>query len=115
MKDNHHLLNPRVEWTARPQSTRLREMYTFSLDRQVHEELHRNTPQVPLIGYYALVRTLRDVNPTKDPLHDIDDLTRAIEQSTKHYRTHPIERELGMLAVEAIQLQKPFILGGNYE
>lgn len=110
VRDKHHILHSRRNWSVSKESRALRASYLYELDRETHEELHRVCPEVPLLGYYALSNVLNDVHPINEPSHDLDELTRAIERSTTHYRVHPIERELGYLAVEAIQLQKNFIV-----
>ena len=79
------------------------------MPRQLHERIHRECPAVPLLGYYALVRTLRDFEPNPNPLKSMDSLMLAIEGSTEHPRVHPIEKQLGLLAVQAIDTQRPYI------
>lgn len=113
MIDRHHVLFTRSHWTSTKEAKALRESFLFPLDREVHEELHRNCPPVPLLGYYALTSVLRNIEPVNKPKHDLEELMSAIELSTKHYKTHPIERQMGELAVEAVHLQLPFIIGDS--
>lgn len=113
MIDRHHVLFTKNHWNATKESKALREMYLYPLDREVHEEIHRNCAPVPLLGYYALTSVLRNVHPVRKPQHDLNELVSAIDLSTRHYKTHPIERGLGELAIEAINNQLPFIIGNN--
>ena len=108
MIDRHHLLHTRNHWTSTTESKALRNSYVFRIEREVHDDIHQYCPAVPLLGYHALKSVLSNVRPTGEPLHDIDELTSAIELSSKHYRAHPIERDLGGLAVQALRLQVPF-------
>lgn len=113
MIDRHHPLFTRNHWTATKEAKALRGMYLFPTEREVHQELHQVCPPVPLLGYYALSTILKEVNPIKEPQHDLDELTRAIETTTRHYKTHPIERELADLSIEALRLQLPFLINRN--
>lgn len=110
MIDRHHIFHTRQHWTATKEAKLLRDMYLYPLDRKVHEEIHRECPPVPLLGYYALSNVLSNVSPIKEPKHDLDEVMSAIELSTQHKRAHPLERELGLLSIEAIRLQLPFIV-----
>lgn len=114
MRDRHHILNSRVEWTLRPHAAKLRGTPSLipTLDREVHEELHRECPPVPLLGAYALRGTLERFVPTHDVLRDMDGLMEAIERSSRHRMVHPIERDLAGLAIEAIDMQRPYIIDG---
>lgn len=98
----------------KPYATKLRGIPSLipTIDREVHEELHRECPPVPLLGAHALRGVLNRFTPTNDVLRDMDGLMSAIEQSTRDYRFHPIERELAGLAIEAIDLQRPYIIDG---
>lgn len=113
-RDRHHILNNRVEWTARPESARLREtpILVPTLDRTVHEHLHRYTTPVPPLGVYALQRVVRDFVPTNDVFQSIDNLMTSIEGAANHPKAHELERELAYIAIDAIDLQRPFIKEG---
>ena len=42
-------------------------------------------------------------------LHNVENLQRSIEEAMKHPRADRIEREVGALAVHALDTQKPFL------
>lgn len=113
-EDNHHILFNRQEWELRSESKLLRQTPSLipRLDREVHEELHRACPAVPILGYYALFRTLRSFEESDDTLESVDSLMFAIEAAGNSPKAHPIERSIGELAVQAIDLQRPFIREG---
>lgn len=102
------------QWSAEPIGKRLREQSSliFTISRENHERIHKETPPVPLLGYYALLSTLHNYEPAYNPVKDIDGLCGAIEKATRTPRAHQIERDLAGLAIEAIQLQKPIIFEG---
>lgn len=108
MIDRHHILNTRNHWTATKESRILRNSYVYKLDRSIHEDIHQYCPPVPLLGYHALTSVLGNVRPNGDPVRDLDELSSAIELSTKHHKVHPIEKQLGDIAIQAIRLQVPF-------
>lgn len=114
MRDGHHILHHRQEWSLRPYARQLRETPSLipRIDRDAHESLHANCPPVPLLGHYALMGTVARFQPTGDTLRDISGLQSAMEQATRSSRFHPIERDLAGLAIEALDLQIPFIKEG---
>lgn len=116
-RDNHHILHDRVSWTSRPEAKALREDRSLivKLDRSEHNEIHRHTVAVPLLGYRALVRTRREYEAGNTPLESIENLMAAIEVAQKHPRAHPIERELAGLAIWSLDLVRPFVAEKRYE
>lgn len=112
MRDRHHILHNRQEWTLRPQAERLRETPQLVplIDREVHEEIHRECPVVPLLGYHALNRVNGVFRPVKfDTLKTIDNLLLSIDYAVDHPKAHPLERQLGQLVIATIETQRPFI------
>jgi hypothetical protein len=113
--DRHHILHYRQEWTLRPGAEKLRESRPLvpTLPREVHNEIHANCPPVPLLGYHALARTVKLYRPLMgDTLGSMDNLMFAIEEAADHPRSHPIERDLAELAIQAVDLQRPYIKEG---
>ena len=113
-RDRHHILHNRVEWHSRPESAQLRETPSLMpmIDRQVHNDLHRYCPPVPTLGIYALQRVVRDFRPSTDVFQSIENLMTSIERSADHPRMHELEREMAYIAIDAIDLQRPFIKEG---
>lgn len=113
-KDGHHIVNNRLEWSLRPEAKQLRETPSLipRLERPLHEQIHRDTPAVPLLGYHTLRRTLNTFEPTNDTLETMSNLMLSIEDASLHTKAHYVERELAMLAVYAIDLQRPYIKEG---
>ena len=111
--NRHHVIHHRVDWTARPESEYIREHPSLIFDMEVplHNETHRSSPPVPLLGVFALQTIVRDWRPdVRDKLRSLENLQRSIEVAGNHPKAHPIEKSLGYLAIEALDLQKPFLL-----
>lgn len=113
-RDGHHVLHYKQEWRLRPEAKKIREHESLipTIDRSLHNEIHKECPPVPMLGYHALKRTGILWVPSRDTLESIDNLLFAIDRATQTPRTHRIERELGLLTIEAIELQKPFLKEG---
>jgi len=107
----HHLIFNRQEWNLRPAGMYIREQPSLihSLDQDEHRALHAACPAIPLLGYHALNRTAKLFIPGSTTVQSIDNLSFAIDKAHKDRHTHHIERAVGELAIEALQLQKPFI------
>lgn len=112
MKDAHHILHYRREWTLRPPAQKIRENHNLipRIDRQAHVEIHRECPPVPLLGYHALQRTVKLWEPAGGTIKSLDSLCSAIDASASNSLSHPLERELAYLTIEALELQRPFLV-----
>lgn len=110
-KNRHHPINNELEWTLRPEAKYIREHPTliFPMEVPLHNHLHDVCPAVPLLGVHALKFIVRDWEPDTDKLLSLENLQTSIEAAGNHPRAHPIERQLGDLAIHAIDLQKPFL------
>lgn len=108
----HHILHERAFWNAHKSAMRLRTTHSLipRIYRSTHDELHDNCPPVPILGTYALFRTAMAFEPVGETFQDIDLLCKAIDRGTK--RSHPLERDVGGLAIESIRNQIPFIRDG---
>lgn len=108
MHDRHHLLHTRSDWTSNPTAKRLRDTPQLvpRIDRELHNEIHRQAPAVPLLGYYALVRVRRDFEPAGKAWESVESLMSIIEDASHHPKSHPIEGQLAMLAVQALDIQR---------
>lgn len=110
-RDAHHILHNKQEWSLRPDAKTLREDPSLitSVTRAEHNEIHKNVPAVPLLGYHALQRTLAVYEPGGTNIESIDNLMKAIEHAADHPKAHIIEKHLAELAIWSIDLQRPFI------
>lgn len=112
--DRHHIVHNRLEWSSRPESSAIRETISLipRMDRAAHDELHRNCPPIPLLGFHALQRTLSDFHPTHDTFESMDALMKSMEYASHHPKAHPIEKQMALLAIQAVDLQRPYVRAG---
>lgn len=111
-RKGHHIVSNRQLYSVYQEGIALREHPSLRLREMPwddHSELHANTPLVPFMGYHALCRTLKYYEPGDNLLGSMENLMTAIEDATKHPRAHPVEKDLAMLAVHAVDLQRPYI------
>lgn len=108
MHDRHHVIHTRVDWTSSPPARRLRNTPELipRIDRELHEEIHSQSPAVPLLGYHALYRVNRDFEPARTTWETIENLMRVVEQASRHERSRPIESELALLNARALDIQR---------
>lgn len=110
--DKHHIIHTRKHWSTSAEARSLRNepMLIATLDRDIHEAIHRYCPPVPLLGDYALRQTVQLFEPNSNSVvGTVDNLLFAIEESSRHPRAHQVERELCKLAIYALETQKGFI------
>jgi hypothetical protein len=111
-RDSHHVLWQRNHWSTSPEAKAMRQTHSLipKMDRQWHEAIHGELPPVPVLGTYALRRTLMGFEPTNDTLRDMDGLALAMDKATKN--SHTLGRELAGLAIENLMAQKPMVADG---
>lgn len=112
--DRHHVLFNKREWESRPQYKELRENsgLIVPIDRDIHNELHRSITQVPVLGYYGIMAVHKEFYRGRTHLQTIDNLMFSLERAQEHPRLSEIEKGLAGLALQAIELQRPFIIEG---
>lgn len=111
MIDHHHILHTKGDWSRRGESLYLRGTPSLvpRIERDAHNEIHRECPSIPVLGFHALQRVSRTFDPIGNTMRDIELLQLSIDKGTKHPKTHPIERSMAELTLHAIDLQKPFL------
>lgn len=82
------------------------------MDSEVHRELHREVPLVPLLGYYGVMAVEREFSKGRDYLGTVDNLMSALDKTSHNERLSRIERSLSSLALESVEMQRPFIEDG---
>lgn len=115
MRDGHHVLFERRLWESNQPNKELRGKHGLivNLDRDAHEELHRNVAMVPPFNYVfgrQVLNLYRD-NPD-DHIRSIHNLMRSTQEAMKHPRMSDLERSLGGLVMQSLELQLPFIREG---
>lgn len=112
--DRHHINFGRREHELRAESRMIRETPSLIplMERGAHTELHKHCPAVPVLGYHALMRVARDFDPSPDTFESLENLMFAIESAARHPRMHELERRMADIAIESLDLQRPFIRAG---
>lgn len=116
-RDRHHILHARQEWSLRPEAAALRETPQLIplIDRDVHDEIHRLAPTVPLLSYHVMKNTVARFEPQPTTVETMDDLMLCIDRAARHPRAHRIERALAHIAIEALEIQRTVLIGNVYE
>ena len=106
--DRHHILHHRQEWELRPEGKRLRQRTELVpvIPRQDHEHLHRLAPAVPVLPLGMLFLVNKLYRPQPDTMKAIDRLQMAIHEAGKHPKAHSVERQIGEVACEALDVQR---------
>lgn len=115
-KNNHHTAFNRLEWSLRPQGLYIREnssMIARGMSVAAHNLLHEMCPPVPVPQHYTLMHVARDLPQGLDIVQGIDTYCELVEESNRHPRIKPVERQLNLLSIEAIRQQLPFIREGR--
>lgn len=110
-RDRHHIIFEKALWNSRPDSKRIRDTPSLivRMDREDHNEIHRNCPPIPILGYYGIMRTLSTFEEGKNPLVTMESLMSSFENAGKNPKAHEIDRRLAELAAWSLDLQRPFI------
>lgn len=115
--DRHHVLYNKREWESRPQYKELRQNpgLIVPMDREIHNDLHRSVPFVPVMGYHGIMAVIREFHRGRTHLDTIDNLMFATEESIKNPKMSDLEKALSGLALESLEMQRPFIVEGGVE
>ena len=115
--DKHHVLFNKREWESRPQYKELRQNsgLIVPIDRDVHNELHRSVTQVPVLGYYGIMAVQKEFYRGRTHLDTVDNLLFALESVEGHPRLSDLDKALASIALQAVEIQRPFIVEGLIE
>lgn len=108
----HHVLFYRAQWEAMPATQALRRKPGLIVPsvRFTHDRLHREVEQVPALSMYMAQHALQNYTDYPDNhLRSADSLMSAMENASRHRRATPVEIAVAKLAIEAVDLQRPFI------
>ncbi len=118
MINKHHGNFPRNQHDSMTTSRIIRadSRLIFPIEADVHNELHRNVSLVPVLSHYVGMRAyslFKQEGDLGDPIKNIENWQRSIEEAIKHPRADILEQHIGLLAVHAYDLQKPYIQEGT--
>ena len=115
--DKHHVLFNKREWESRPQYKELRQNsgLIVPIDRDVHNELHISVTQVPVLGYYGIMAVQKEFYRGRTYIDTVDNLLFALKSVERHPKLSDIEKSLASIAIQAVEIQRPFIVKGLIE
>lgn len=108
----HHMLYTRATWESQSSTKMLRNnpWLIVPLEEQGHRELQRDIPVVPVLGHNTAQWVQRNYEPIKgNHLASLVELIGVINEAGKHPRATPIEKSLGEVCIDALELQIPYI------
>lgn len=113
--ERHHILHHRTAHESNKDNHWLRTKaigMIALLDPDVHDELHKACPGVPPLDLFTAQRVRRLYIADQNPLKAIDNYMFAVDLASQHPKSHDIEVQLSQLAIQAVEMQKPFIKEG---
>lgn len=110
----HHILFEKALWMARPESRRVRTNggLIVKLGQAEHTALHQTVSNVPPPNIYMARYMANEFYSDGDIFENIDRLCHVIDGSIQHPKTSLIDKQIGALMIEAVELQVPFIREG---
>lgn len=112
-RDAHHLCHDRLAWEQRPESLSIRDkLIAHDMDREIHQLVHNNTSPVPVPLFHSLQWVANRFTQHHDVFDGIDSLCGLLEAANRMKYAKPIEKEINLLAIEAIQAQIPYLQDG---
>jgi len=110
----HHILHYKDYWNANKDNAKLRRSVGMIalLDLDVHNALHKDLPGVPPLDIYIARAANHLYKRHTNPLQAVDNVRFAIDQAIRHPRAHDIEIQSGLITIEAITLQLPYLRDG---
>jgi hypothetical protein len=85
------------------------------IEDEPHIQLHRDIATVPLLDQYTAQRVHSLFVPVEgDYIGTLYSLVRTIDVALRHHRTTELERGVGQLTMQALEMQVPYIREGLY-
>lgn len=114
----HHGLFTKSAYESQSSTKMLRnnQWLIMPLDEATHRELHVDLPALPLLSPNSAQSVLKNFRPVAgNYIASMFSLMEAIGDANKHPRATPIEKEIGGLLINGLELQIPFIQDGLVE
>lgn len=114
--ERHHLLFERAHWSSQTPQKALRESkgMIVPLDSSFHRPvLHKNIPAIPLVTNHIAMRALGLYYPHPEAGKAIDNMCFAIDEASKNPRVYPLERQLALLAIHGLEIERPYAVQGQ--
>lgn len=112
---HHHILFSKRLWRSQDPTMKLRENQWLKppMYDDAHAALHEAVGIVPVPDWNMGQLILRQFEPVRgDYFKSVDNLLLAVENVARNPRSDAVQRELGHLIVQAVDLQRPFVQEG---
>lgn len=111
----HHILFTKRTWRSQGDTSALRSNPSLIVPMydNPHAALHREVFTVPLLDHRTANIVNRDYRPAGNYIASMNRLMSVIDEVGRDPRCGQIERDLGQLAIQAIEIQIPFIKEGQ--
>lgn len=112
-RDDHHICHDRVSWEARPEAKRIRDaVIARNMSRTVHNLLHKDTSPVPVPLYPTMQWVSYSFHEKDDVLDNVNQFIDLLDRANDRRFIKPIELELNMLCIDALQSQIEYVREG---
>ena len=114
----HHTLFTKATWESQASTRSLRnnQWLIMPLEEQTHRELQTDIPTVPVLSFNSGQNVLKNFRPVAgNYIASLFALIEAITDSNRHPKATPIEKQLGALTINALELQLPYLQDGLVE
>jgi len=110
---NHHIIHHGKQWESGNDTKWIRNNagLIVRMDSDIHADLHKNSPGVPLIDIFMArrVKSILGRQALGTVIDNIDAFCWAIEDAVEHPRIYETERMVGFAAIDAVRMQLPYI------
>jgi hypothetical protein len=117
-RPGHHIMFSKAVHNSQTSSKTIRNnrWLIVPLKPNVHGELHRNVGIVPVMSWQAEARVARDFYPVAgNYVKTVEALARVVHDTTQQPNISHLEQALGLLVIEALELQLEYISPENIE
>lgn len=115
MAHGHHVLFTRAAWSSSDVGKDLRQNRWLipPITVESHQELHKAIEMVPVMDPITMARVRRSYEPMPGQfLESMVRLVMATDEAINHPKASEFQKQLGELAIYAVELQMPIIKEG---
>lgn len=118
MSTYHHTLFNRAAWESHEATKSLRNCRWLipPLEAEAERQIHANIAVVPLLDPVSAIHTRKNFRPVQGNF--VESMYRfitAVEQTIRHPKSSELQRVLGSLTAQAVELQIPYVQDGLIE
>ena len=118
MSIHHHVLFNRNAWESNPATKALRNCRWLipPLQSEIEKQIHKEVAVVPLLDPVSAFHVRSDFRPVEgDFVGSMYSFITTVEKTLKHPKTSVLQRTLGSLTAQAVELQIPYVKEGLNE